>query len=208
MISDFYTYGEALKNLIKEVFNGDVVYDSPDNQFEYAMNQVPGHKVKFPMIGMYHQSDIDLDMSRNSQPSYRRGRLFENAIQVRDDNMKLTGDTNEKISKSVQNLYITMKYIFDVYGTDRLSTERVTQELLFWLMENQQITFKYQGKTLNMTFELSPTIVDNTDLVSYHSNGKLYRYSIAISSHIALFRSVDYFNAINPEIEITVGTEN
>lgn len=134
--------------------------------------------------------------------------LFENAIKVRDDNMKLTGETNEKISKSVQNLYITMRYIIDVYGTDRLSTEKVMQELLFWLFDNQQVDIVYQGQPLSFTFDISPNIVDNTDLVSYHSNGKLYRMSMSISTHIALFRSVDYFNALIPENIVTVGTEN
>lgn len=204
MISDFYRYGEALKELISKVFKGSIIYEPSDTAFEYALNATKNN-IKFPLISFYHQNDIELDRSRNSFGAYRRGVLMENSVPVRDENMKLTGETNKKISKSVQNLYITMKYIFDVYGTDRLSTERATQELLFWLFENQQIEIKYQGHTLNMTFEISPNIVDNTDLASYHSNGKLYRYSIAISSHIALFRSVDYFNVINPEI--TVGTE-
>lgn len=204
MTSDLYTYSLAFKNLLQQVFNGSVIYEPADVAFEYAMNAT-SNNLKFPMISFYHNNNIDLDSGRNSFPTYRRGRLFENEIVERDENMKPLGTTNEKISKSVQNLYIQMKYIFDVYGTDRISTERATQELLFWLFDNQQITIKYQGKKLNMTFEISPTIVDNTDLVSYHSNGKLYRYSIQVSSHIALFRSIDYFNALNPEI--TVGTE-
>lgn len=204
MTSDFQTYSLALKELIQKVFNGTVVYEPSDTAFEYALNATKNN-LKFPLISFYHTNDIEIDAGRNSFPSYHRGQLFERAVQVRDNNMKLTGETNEKISKSVQNLYITMKYIFDVYGTDRITTERATQELLFWLYENQQLTIKYNGVELNMTFEISPNIVDNTDLVSYHSNGKLYRLSIAISSHIALFRSVDYFNVINPEI--TVGTE-
>lgn len=204
--TNFTLYSEALKDLIRTVYNGTVIYEPADAAFEYALNQT-GNKIKFPMIAIYHDNDIEIDMSKNSFPTYKRGKLFENAIKVYDDNMKDTGETNEKISKSVQNLYIQMKYIFDVYGTDRISTEKATQELLFWLYDNQQISIKYQGKTLNFTFDISPNIVDNTDLASYHSNGKLYRMSIAISTHIALFRSVDYFNALNPEIEITVGTE-
>ena len=204
MKSDFSMYGDALKELIKKVYNGTVIYEPSDTAFEYALNATK-NKIKFPLISLYHLNDIEIDTGRNTFPSYRRGVLMERAVPVRDDNLKLTGETNEKISKSVQNLYITMKYIFDVYGTDRISTERATQELLFWLFDNQQVSIKYQGKDLNMTFDISPNIVDNTDLVSYHSNGKLYRFSIAISSHIALFRSIDYFNVINPEI--TVGTE-
>lgn len=206
MKSDFYEYGEALKELIQKVFNGTVIYEPADTAFEYALNATK-NSIKFPLISFYHEDNIELDMGRNSFPTYHRGKLLEQAVRIRDENMKLTGETNEKISKSVQNLYITMRYIIDVYGTDRISTERATQELLFWLFDNQQVHFKYQGQDLNMSFDISPNIVDNTDLVSYHSNGKLYRFSIAISSHIALFRSVDYFNVINPEIEITVGTE-
>ena len=204
MISDFSKYGEAIKELIQKVFSGSVIYEPSDTAFEYALNATKNN-IKFPFISFYHQNDIQLDMGRNSFGTYKRGTLMERAVPIKDDNMKDTGLRNEKISKSVQNLYITMKYIFDVYGTDRLSTERATQELLFWLFENQQIEIKYQGHRLKMTFEISPNIVDNTDLASYHSNGKLYRYSIAISSHIALFRSIDYFNVINPDI--TVGTE-
>lgn len=124
-----------------------------------------------------------------------------------DDNMKDTGEHNEKISKSVQNLYITLKHIFDVYGTDRISTERATQELLFWLYENQEVTIKYYGQEMKFTFDINPNIVDNTDLVQYHSNGKLYRMSIMVSSNVALFRSVDYFNVLYPEVEIKVGTD-
>ena len=204
--TNFRLYSEAIKDLIKSVYNGTVIYEPSDVAFEYALNQ-SNNKIKCPMIAIYHDNTIDIDMSRNSFPSYKRGRLMENAVKVYDENMKDTGKTNEKISKSAQNLYIQMKYIIDVYGTDRISTEKVTQELLFWLYDNQQVSIKYMGHPLHFPFDISPNIVDNTDLVSYHSNGKLYRMSIAISSHMALFRSVDYFNALNPEIEITVGTD-
>ena len=207
LTTNFEQYRKALKDLISTVYNGTVIYETADVAFEYALNQTK-NKIKFPMISIYHENDIDIDTSRNSFPSYKRGKLFENAITVYDENMKDTEEHNEKISKSVQNLYITMRYIIDVYGTDRLSTEKVVQELLFWLYDNQKINIKYQGARLNFTVDVSPNIVDNTDLVSYHSNGKLYRMSIAISTHEALFRSVDHFNAIYPEIEITVGTEN
>ena len=205
--TNFTLYSEALKDLIKTVYNGTVVYEPSDVAFEYALNQTK-NKIKFPMISIYHDNNIELDMGRNSFQTYKRGMLFENAIKVRDDNMKLTGETNKKISKSVQNLYITMRYIIDVYGTDRFSTEKVMQELLFWLFDNQQVDIVYQGQPLSFTFDISPNIVDNTDLVSYHSNGKLYRMSMSISTHIALFRSVDYFNALIPENIVTVGTEN
>lgn len=205
-LSDFGKYGEALKELLQQVFNGTVIYEPADTAFEYALNQT-GNNIKFPLISFYHDNTIEIDRSRTSFPSYKRGKLFEQKLRVRDDNLKDENIYNEKLSKSVQNLYITMKHIFDIYGTDRISTERVTQELLFWLYDNQQLTIKYHGQVLNFTFDISPNIVDNTDLVQYHSNGKLYRMSIVVSSNVALFRSVDYFNVLDPNIEITVGTE-
>lgn len=206
-MNNFYDYGNALKELLKLAYDGTVVYDTASNSFEYALNQTK-NKIKFPMIAFYHQPDIDIEQGRNSFPSYTRGKLFEKSILNRNDNMKQSGERNEKISKSVQNLYITMKYIIDVYGTDRFSTEKVLQELLFWLYSNQEIEFTYNNKKLKFTFEISPNIIDNTDLSTYHSNGKLYRMSISILSHVALFRSVDYFNALKTDINITVGTEN
>ena len=131
LTTNFEQYRKALKDLISTVYNGTVIYEPADVAFEYALNQTK-NKIKFPMISIYHENDIDIDTSRNSFPSYKRGKLFENAITVYDENMKDTEEHNEKISKSVQNLYITMRYIIDVYGTDRLSTEKVVQELLFW----------------------------------------------------------------------------
>lgn len=202
---DFLTnlsqYGEVLKRLISAVFKGTVVYDSVDHAFEFALNQTQ-NKLTFPFISFYHDNAIELDMGRNSFNSYRYGKLFENATRVLDDNLKDTKTRNEKISKSVQNLYINVRYIFDIWGTDRLSCEKATQELAFWLFYNQQVTVKYMGVPIDLTFEIEPNIVDNTDLTEYHSNGKLYRFSVTVLLHAALFRSVDYFNVITPEISI------
>ena len=206
LMTDFSKCHQALKDLIQSVYNGTVIFEPANTSFEYALNQTK-NKIKFPMISFYQENDIAIETTRNSFPSYTRGKLFESQIKLLDENLKDTGTTNERIGKSVQNLYITMKYIIDVYGTDRISTEKATQELLFWLFSNQQVDFKYMGTNLSFTFDISPTIVDNTDLVSYHSNGKLYRLSLMISVHTTLFRSVDYFNALHPEIEITVGTK-
>ena len=52
MISDLYTYSQAIKQLIEEVFNGTVVYDTANNAFEYALNQTK-NDIKFPMIAFY-----------------------------------------------------------------------------------------------------------------------------------------------------------
>lgn len=206
LTTDFNKCHQALKDLIQSVYNGTVIFEPANTSFEYALNQTK-NKIKFPMIAFYPENDIAIETSRTSFPGYKRGKLFENQIKLLDENLKDTETVNERIGKSVQNLYITMKYIIDVYGTDRISTEKAIQELVFWLYDNQQVSFKYMGQELNFTFDINPTIVDNTDLVSYHSNGKLYRMSIMISVHTTLFRSVDYFNALHPEIEITVGTK-
>jgi len=203
ILTNISEYGEVIKKLISSVFRGQVVYDSVDHAFEYALNQT-SNNLKFPFISFYHDNAIDLDMSRNSFNSYRYGKLFETSTRVLKDNLEDTHERNEKISKSVQNLYINVRYIFDIWGTDRLSCEKVSQELVFWLFYNQQVTIKYMGVPITLTFEIEPSIVDNTDLTTYHSNGKLYRYTLSVILRAALFRSVDYFNVLDPQVSIEI----
>lgn len=200
-LSDFSKYGIALQKILQEVFTGSVIYEPVDTAFEYAQNQTKNN-IKFPFISFYHEPSIEIDKSKMSFPSYHRGKLFEKAVAIRDDNNEPTGNENEKISKSVQNLYITMRYIFDIWGTTRNTAEKVAEELLFWLYSNQELTIKYFGQDMTFTFNISDNIVDNTDLTSYHEKGKLYRMSLSVSVDAALFRSHDYFNALTPVISI------
>jgi hypothetical protein len=76
------------------------------------------------------------------------------------------------------------------------------QELIFWLHQNQQVETKYQNVPLTFTFELGNNIIDNTDLVAYQNNGKLYRYTYNIAIHAAILRSENYFTVLHPNITV------
>ena len=201
----FKQYGEALKALIELVYKGTVAYDPADTAFMYAQNATKNN-IKFPFISFYHEPTFILDVKKISVGGVTRGKLFEQKAVTRNEDLSIAG-VNEKQSKSVQNLYITMRYIFDIWGTDRESTERLTIELLFWLYFNRTVQTKYLNNTFSFTFEVDPNVVDNTDLVQYPQGGKMYRYSLSAKVDCVLLRSTLAYNILNPQIEITTETE-
>ena len=106
-----------------------------------------------------------------------------------------------KYGKNVKYLYIDIGYQIDIWGLDRKSTEEVAQELIFWLFENQQISVEYNGDQLDFSFVVPDTLIDNTDLVSYKTNGKLYRDTLRVQATVVIMRSENYFNVLKPTID-------
>lgn len=109
-----------------------------------------------------------------------------------------------KYGKNVKYLYIDIGYQFDVWGLDRKSTEEVSQELIFWLFENQEVEITYGDTPLVFTFTVPDTLIDNTDLVSYKTNGKLYRNTLNVQVSAVIMRSENYFNVLNPTVDVGV----
>lgn len=200
MYSNFSKYGEALKNLLKEVFNGDVIFEPVDTAFEYATKQTEG-KLRFPFISFYPDNTIELDMKNNAMPNYDEGIQYKNPLPIYNEDGSLKGVSN-RLAKNVEFLYIIIGYQLDVWATSRLDVETVMQELIFWLHRNQQVESKYEDETLAFSFSLDNNIVDNSDLTSYHTDGKLYRYSYNIQLHAVLSRSENYFTVLHPNIEV------
>lgn len=200
MFSNFSKYGEALKDLLGSVFNGSIIMEPVDTAFEYAVKQ-SNDKLKFPLISFYPNSSILLDKKNNAMPSYNIGMKYENPISIYNEDGSFK-DTNKRLAKNVQFLYIIIEYQIDVWATSRLEVEQVMQELLFWLHHNQQINTKYQNDDLCFSFDLGTEIVDNSDLVSYSTNGKMYRYTYNIQVHATLMRSENYFTMLHPNIDV------
>lgn len=200
MYSNFSKYGEALKKLLKEVFNGAVIMEPVETAFQYAIKQTD-NKLELPMISFYPDNSIVIDRKNSSMPSYSTGLEFQNPINIYNKDGTLKG-TNERLAKNVKFLYIIIGYQIDVWATTRLEAEEVMQELIFWLHHNQQVEIEYQGTKLAFSFDLASEIVDNSDLVSYTTNGKLYRYTYGIQVHATLLRSENYFTVIKPNITV------
>lgn len=200
MYSNFSKYGEALKELLKKVFSGDVIMEPVDTAFKYAIQQT-NNNLKLPMISFYPDNTINLDKKNISMPSYREGLEFQNPMPIYNDDGSLKS-TSQRLAKSVKFLYIILGYQIDVWATTRLEAEEVMQELIFWLYHNQEVKTTYQGIDLTFSFDLADSIVDNSDLTSYTESGKLYRYTYGIRVHSTLMRSENYFTVLHPNVKV------
>lgn len=200
MHSTFIKYSEALQSLFKSVFNGDVVIKPSDEAFDYAVKQTEDN-LKFPFISFYPNNTIYLDNTNNAMPSYSEGMQYQNPMPIYYEDGSLEG-VNDRLSKNAEFLYILIGYQIDIWGTNRFDTETLTQELIFWLYHNQQVTSTYQGEDFNFTFEINQEIIDNSDLTAYQTNGKLYRYTVSIQLQATLMRSENYFTVKHPRVAV------
>lgn len=200
MYSNFSKFGEGLKHVLKDVFSGDVIMEPVNTAFEYATKQTDG-KLKFPFISFYPNSNILLDNSNNSMDQYHDGMKFENPMTIFDEEGKVVGQ-NKRLAKNQNFLYIIIGYQIDIWGTDRLSTEQVMQELIFWLYRNQQVNVKLMDEDLCFTFSIDNQIIDNSDLTLYQTQGKLYRYTLSIDLQGVLLQTQNFFTLLHPIIKV------
>lgn len=201
LTSNFSMYHEAVKDLIKQAFSGQVVLEQVDTAFDNAIKQTKG-KMQFPFISLYPIPTIDFDNSKNSYPSYHLGDKMFTQVPVFDENGKYTG-SDDSVAKNVKMLYINIGYQIDVWAIDRTTAEEVIRELMFWFYENQEVSVTFYGQPLTFTFTIGNSIQDNTDLVNYESNGKIYRFTTDIALSTAIFRTENYFTVKKPKVDIT-----
>lgn len=199
--SSFSKFHQALLDSISKVFNGHVVLEPVDTAFDYAIKQSKG-ELKFPFISLYPASNIELSAKNNNFVAINHGVPMLREVPTYDENGNKTGTTN-KVSKNVKNLYINIEYQIDVWAVDRQTVEEVTQELLFWLYENRELSVNYYGQELLFTFIIGDNIVDNSDLINYETNNKLYRMTMNIMVTGSIFRTENYFNALETKIDIS-----
>ncbi len=200
MFSSFSKYGEALKELLKQCFNGDVIMEPTDTAFQYAVKQTK-NKIKFPFISFYPANTIYLDNKNSGMPAYHYGLDYQNPLPVYNEDGSLKG-VNKRLAKNAEFLYILMSYQIDVWALSRLEAEQVLQELIFWLYQNQQVEVEYNNQKLAFSFEIDDNVIDNSDLASYMSNGKMYRYTCGIELQGTIMRSENYFTVIKPNVKI------
>ena len=200
MISSFSKYGEALKSLLKQCFNGDVIMEPVDTAFQYAMKQTENN-LKFPFISFYPANTIYLDNKNSGMPAYHYGLEYQNPLPIYNDDGSLKG-VNKRLAKNAEFLYIIMSYQIDIWALSRFEAEEVLKELLFWLYQNQQVEAEYNNQKLAFSFEIDDNVIDNSDLTSYMSNGKMYRYTCGIDLQGTIIRSENYFTVIKPNVKI------
>lgn len=201
MSSNFSMYHRAVLELIKSAFSGQVVLEEVDAAYDNAVKQVKG-KMQFPFISIYPTPTIEFENSKNSFPSYHTGSPMFTQVPVFDEYGKYE-KSDDKVAKNVKSLYINIEYQVDVWAIDRQTAEEVIRELMFWFYENQELSVTFYGQPLTFTFTVGNNIQDNTDLVNYESNGKIYRYTTNILLSTAIFRTENYFTVQKPKIDIS-----
>ena len=199
MYSTFSKYSEGLKVLLKKSFSGDVVLEPVDTAFQYAIKQTENN-LKLPFISFYPDNTIYIDKN-NGMPGYDFGKAYQNPLPIYNEDGSLEG-FNKRLAKNAEFLYILLGYQIDVWATTRLEAEEVLQELIFWLYRNQQVEIDLNGEPLAFTFEIDDNIVDNSDLTSYATNGKMYRYTCSIQLQGAIMRSENYFTVVKPNVKV------
>lgn len=200
MYSSISKYGEGFKKLLNKSFSGNVIMEPVDTAFQYAIKQTK-NDLKLPFISFYPDNTIYIDNKNSGMPAYSFGKAYQNPLPIYDDNGVLKG-VNKRLAKNAEFLYILIGYQIDVWATTRLEAEEVLQELIFWLYKNQQVEIDVNGDILAFTFEIGDNIVDNSDLTSYMSNGKMYRYTCNIQLQGTIMRTENYFTVVKPKIEI------
>lgn len=198
--SNFTMYHEAFMQLMGQVFSGKVVLESVESAYDNAIKQIQG-KLKFPFISIYPLPTINFDNSKNSFPSYNRGAPMFTELPLFDEHGEYIG-TDDNYAKNVKTLYINIEYQIDVWAIDRPTAEEVIRELVFWFYENQEVSVNFYGQPLTFTFTVGNNIQDNTDLVNYESNNKIYRFTTNLLLSTAIFRTENYFTVKKPIVDI------
>ena len=200
MSSNFSIYHEAVKKLIQSAFSGQVVLEQVDAAYDNAIKQIKGN-LEFPFISLYPTPTIELENTIYFFPSYHIGNQMFTQVPVFNDYGEYTG-SDSRVAKNVKSLYINIEYQIDVWAIDRQTAEEVIRELMFWFYENQELSVTFYGQPLTFTFTVGNNIQDNTDLVNYESNGKIYRYTTNILLSTAIFRTENYFTVQKPKVDI------
>lgn len=185
-------YDEAMKELLKQVFAGDVIF-SPAEEF-FKNYQRTENNIKLPALSVFPQPTYQIN-EQNSFASYNVGHKFKAKMPVVDVNTNEVKDESIYMSKNIQALYITSEYEIAVWSTLRSEALQCIQELMFWLYNQQEVKITYFGEELILSLEPPKSFDDDTDY-SFEGAGRLYTYSCNCIVHACIYKSKNYFNTI------------
>jgi len=202
-------YDEAVKELLSQVFAGNVILAPSDRAFELYVNQ-QNDKLHFPFISIFPSSNGYTRVNKNFAQSNIGNPINRAAILFNNDTLKKTGQT-KLMQNFYQVQYYNIPYIIDCWSTNRIQALQLVQELMFWLQSQGQILINYKDKKYTANLTIDDTIADNTSYTSYSDLGNIYRFTIAINIEAPVFRTQNYLNITKSELEVTLkdnDTEN
>lgn len=194
-------YDEALKELLSQVFAGNVILAPTDRAFELYLNQQKD-EIHFPFIslfpaGGYQRTEKNWAASNIGKPIYRAAQIYDDAT------LKKLGN-NKNMQNFYQYMYFNIPYTIDCWSTNRIEALQLVQELLFWLQTQGEVKVKYKGHehTANMTIDDS--IDDSTSYTSYSNLGNIYRFTLTVIINAPVFRTQNYLNITQTDVVVTL----
>ena len=192
-------YDEALKELLSQVFAGSVILAPADRAFELYINQ-EGKDLHFPFISLFPASGYTR-VYRNYAAS-NIGNPVNRFADIYDDvTIKKTGNV-KTMQNFYQFLYFNIPYDIDCWSTNRIEALQLIQELEFWLQAQGEVKIKYKGHEYTANMMVDDSINDSTAYTSYSDLGNIYRFSIRISIDAPVFRTQNYLNITNANLEL------
>lgn len=199
-------YDEALKQLIQQAFAGEVVFAPDGYAYKLALNQTD-NKVEYPFISIYPSTEYTL-ADNNGFGQYQLGMTINDTVDVRDVHTNKFMGKASYLSKNVQHLYIDIDYQVDIWALSRSEGLQVVQELLFWLWNQQEVKIKYYGQEFILSLVPPESFTDNSDLPQVETSGKIYRFTLNLLVHAAIYRSKNYFNVLEKVIELDASEDD
>ena len=193
-------YDEAVKELLSQVFAGNVILAPTDRAFDLHIGQAKDNKIRFPFIslfpsGGYRRTNKNFAQSNIGWPVNRAAILYD------DDTLQKKGTTNN-MQNFHQVMYYDIPYSITCWSTNRIQALQLVQELAFWLQAQGQVLIQYKDKQYTANLTVDDTIQDATSYASYADLGNIYMFTLNISIEAPVFRTANYLNITKASLEL------
>lgn len=198
-------YDEAVKELLSQVFAGNVILAPSDRAFELYVNQEKD-KVHFPFISLFPLQSGYTRVNRNYMQSNIGNPINRAAYLFNKDTLAKEGQTN-LMQNFYQVQYYNIPYAIECWSTNRIQALQLVQELCFWLQSQGEVLVRYKNHDYTANMTVGDNIADNTAYTSYSDLGNIYRFTIQINIEAPVFRTQNYLNLTKGKLEITLKDE-
>lgn len=157
-------------------------------------------KIKFPFISLFPSGDYT-NVNKNYTASNIGIPTKRQALLYNDDTLSYKGQ-----SSTMQNFYqmlmYNIPYAISCWSTNRIQALQLVQELMFWFNAQREVIVKYKHQTYKCNIQIGDTIGDRSSYISYSDQGNIYRFDIAISIDAPVYRTQNYLNITDTNLEI------
>lgn len=197
-------YDTALKEKVKEVFN-NTFFATTEEAFKECA-RINNGKVKLPLISIFRPMGFTINTSRYNEDAFRRGYFIKKIRDHPDGKMQV-----------MKELPVRLQYQIDVWTATKSDCDRLTEELIMWLLYRPYIEFvnprvdlqKHDeengsvSKTIKTALKIEETIQDNSEVMSFEDRGRYYRNTFEIFFDEPRLFSYSTFENFVDEIPIT-----